>query len=70
MPADQDIQVLQVKVAFLEDSIAKLSDEYYQQQRELENLKQQFRLLLEKFNVVSSNSTQGVDISDEKPPHY
>ena len=43
MSADSDIQDLQVKVAFLEDSLSKISDEYYQQQRELEKLKMQFK---------------------------
>ena len=70
MSADSDIQDLQVKVAFLEDSLSKISDEYYQQQRELEKLKMQFKLLLEKFNMVSSNSNQDSDVMDEKPPHY
>ena len=70
MSVNKEIQDLQVKVAFLENTLSKISDEYYQQQRDLENLKRQYKMLLEKLNVVSSSDTQVSDFSDEKPPHY
>lgn len=70
MSVNKEIQDLQVKVAFLENTLSKISDEYYQQQRDLENLKRQYKMLSEKLNVVSSSDTQVSDFSDEKPPHY
>jgi len=39
--SDQSIEELQVKVAFLEDSLAKLSDEFVLQKRELDELREQ-----------------------------
>jgi len=70
MSVNKEIQDLQVKVAFLENTLSKISDEYYQQQRDLENLKRQYKMLSEKLNMVSSSDTQVSDFSDEKPPHY
>ena len=70
MSVNKEIQDLQVKVAFLENTLSKISDEYYQQQRDLENLKRQYKVLSEKLNMVSSSDTQVSDFSDEKPPHY
>jgi len=70
MSDDKAIQELQVKVAFLEDSLSKVSDEHYQQQRDLQSLKKQFEALLEKLNLMSSSASQEAEISDEKPPHY
>ena len=70
MSVNKEIQDLQVKVAFLENTLSKISDEYYQQQRDLENLKRQYKMLSEKLNMVSSSDTQISDFSDEKPPHY
>ena len=70
MSDDKAIQELQVKVAFLEDSLSKVSDEYYQQQRDLQRLKKQYDALLEKLNLMSSSAAQEAEISDDKPPHY
>ena len=70
MSDDKAIQELQVKVAFLEDSLSKVSDEYYQQQRDLQRLKKQYDALLEKLNLMSSSASQESEISDDKPPHY
>ena len=70
MSVNKEIQDLQVKVAFLENTLSKISDEYYQQQRDLENLKRHYKVLMEKLNMVSSSGTQVSDFSDEKPPHY
>lgn len=64
------IEDLQVKIAFLEDSLNKLSDEHYQQQRELDEVKAKLVGLIEKVRAGSNESTEQADIVDEKPPHY
>ena len=62
MPASKNIQDLQIKVAFLEDTLSKVSDEYYQQQRDIENLKRQYKALLEKLDLASSSDAQALSL--------
>ncbi len=69
MTIDSAVLELQVKVAFLEDALSKLSDEHFKQQRDIELLKRQNALLIEKLESTSSNSTESVT-EIEKPPHY
>jgi len=64
------VQELEIKVAFLEDTLSKLSDEFYRQQRELETLKLQQALLVEKINNASNDDGSPTQILDERPPHY
>jgi len=61
---------LEVKVAFLEDALSTLSDEHYSQQKELDELKKQMTLLVEKFRNIQNNDTSEAQVLDEKPPHY
>ena len=66
----KSVEELEIKVAFLEDALAKLSDEFYIQQRDLENLKAQQIALIDKVNNSSGDDTQRGEILDERPPHY
>ena len=61
---------LEVKVAFLEDALSTLSDEHYSRQKELDELKKQMTLLVEKFRNIQNNDTSEAQVLDEKPPHY
>lgn len=63
------LEDLQVKVAFLEDALAKLGEEFYLQQKELQKLKAQHNSLLDKVGRLDGDSNAG-DILDEAPPHY
>lgn len=64
------LQELEVKVAFLEDALNKLSDEHYEQQKELEKLKISHALVLNTLNSSSGDSGEHVVQQDEVPPHY
>lgn len=67
---DQDFESLQIKVAFLEDTLSKLSDEFYLQQRELDELKSKYAGLINKVRTMDGGDS-GSDLStDERPPHY
>jgi len=66
----KSVEELEIKVAFLEDTLAKLSDEFYLQQRELENLKAQQTALIDKVNNNSNDESGRGDVLDERPPHY
>ncbi|RBP49316.1 SlyX family protein [Arenicella xantha] len=61
---------LQVKVAFLEDAMVKLSDEYYAQQRELAELKSKYASLVVRMRSLPSQEDGDSHSSDERPPHY
>lgn len=63
------LEDLQVKVAFLEDALSKLGDEFYLQQKELQKLMTQHSLLVDKLGNRDSDSS-AAEILDEAPPHY
>lgn len=63
-------EALEVKVAFLEETLTTLSEEFYSQQKELLGLKQQMTLLVEKFRTIQDSDNSDAEILDEKPPHY
>ena len=68
--SNSDIQDLQIKVAFLEDSLSKMSDEFFIQQRELEDLKMKYSGLITKVRGGESNDQGSQEIQDDRPPHY
>ena len=65
-----DIQNLQVKVAFLEDALARLSDEYFAQQKELQQLSLTVEALIDKLASGESADPQREIVVDDRPPHY
>lgn len=68
--SDQALELMQIKVAFLEDTVTKLSDEFYQQQREIEKLKSQYAAMVEKLRTQENNDNNAEEVLDERPPHY
>jgi uncharacterized coiled-coil protein SlyX len=67
---EKALEDLQVKVAFLEDSLSKLSDEFYLQQRELDGLKSKYAGLVNKVRGMGGSDTTPEQVLDERPPHY
>lgn len=67
---DQAFEDLQIKVAFLEDALSKLSDEFYLQQRELEVLKSKYSGLITKVRGLSGGDSSPAEALEERPPHY
>jgi uncharacterized coiled-coil protein SlyX len=64
------VEELEFKVAFLEDALSKLSDEHYQQQRELDTLKNQLALMSDKLKGGFEQDDNHLAIEDDRPPHY
>ena len=68
------LEQLQVKVAFLEQALADLSHEYYQQQRELSVLQRQYASLIDKLQTHYERDDKpdedNATVLDERPPHY
>jgi len=67
---DKSLEDLQIKVAFLEESLIHLSDEYYRQQKDLNTLKNQYAILSERLKNQRSDDNSALDVEDERPPHY
>lgn len=64
-----DIEQLQMKVAFQEDTIEKLSSALADQQKRIEQLTFQMQHLIDKLQQVSASNI--ADASEETPPpHY
>jgi uncharacterized coiled-coil protein SlyX len=64
-----DIEQIEIKIAYLEQANAELSDVVYRQQQELEALRMQLAALLGRFEAAQSQPTT-YTAEDEKPPHY
>jgi SlyX protein len=63
---------VQTRVAYQEDTLAQLNDVITKQDAEIMQLKQQVRLLAQRFDELARNPLQGedADLANERPPHY
>ncbi|MFT3707497.1 MAG: SlyX family protein [Archangium sp.] len=65
--SEQQISNLEVKVAYLEKTVAELSDVLWKQQKELDVLKDLYRVLKDRVGADPGL----VDASrNDRPPHY
>jgi len=67
--ADQRIEQLEFRIAYLEQTNSTLSDTLVQQQKELDALKARLGHLVQKLEAAQSQTTE-YSAEDEKPPHY
>lgn len=65
----EQLQTLEVKIAFLEDHVDAINGTLYQQQRKIEALEQRCKHLTEKIEGFQERIS-GLQVLDEKPPHY
>ncbi len=63
------LEQIEVKIAYLEQANAQLSDVVYQQRQEIESLRQRLVALTDRLESAQSPPTQ-YTAEDEKPPHY
>jgi len=66
---NQRIEQLEIKIAFLEQANAQLSDEIIRQRQEFEVLRAQMAALTGRIEAAQSQPTAYAP-EDEKPPHY
>ena len=67
------VEELQTKIAFIEDALEKLSDEFFEQQKEILVLRDQQTLLISQIRSLSQNNQEqhsATSLQDEIPPHY
>jgi len=71
--SNKRIDDLEAKIAFLEDALEKISDEFFLQQKELISLRDQQSKLVSQIRSLSESSRSeeySQSTNDEKPPHY
>jgi uncharacterized coiled-coil protein SlyX len=66
---NQRLEQLEIKIAFLEQANAQLSDELYQQRQQVEALREQLATLVGRIEAAQTSPTTYAP-EDEKPPHY
>ena len=63
----EDLERLELKIAFLERANNELSDVVYRQHREIQALRERVDALAERFDSVTDERRTP---EDERPPHY
>ncbi len=63
------LEDIETRIAFQEKIIKDLSDEVYEQQKQIKSLDEALKLLLDQLRE-SSPVLPGINLKDEKPPHY
>ena len=63
------LEQIEVKIAYLEQANAELSDVVYEQRREIQALQAKLAALIERLESAAAAPTAYTP-EDEKPPHY
>lgn len=63
------LEQLEIKMAYLEQANAELSDVVYRQKLEIDALREQLAALVGRFEAAQSAPTE-YTAEQEKPPHY
>jgi len=66
---DDDLERLEVKLAFLESAANELSDVVYKQQQEIAALNERLMALTNRFDTFKTTD-QVYTAEEERPPHY
>ncbi len=66
--SDSRITELESKLAFQDQAIQLLSDQIYQQQRQIDHMASEWRIVTERMKELSNSDSQALD--NEAPPHY
>lgn len=64
------LQQIEMKIAFLEQANAELSDVVYGQRREIDALLARIEALSARLDTGGQPSDQPYSLEEEKPPHY
>ena len=69
MNKDQ-VDGLEMKIAFQEDLLQKLDDAVFAQQQQILLLQDQVRVLSEQLQQIAPARPEAMSAVDERPPHY
>ncbi len=67
---EQRLEQLEIKVAFLEQANAELSDEVFRRRQEIEALREQLATLTSRLDAAQAQPAAAYAPEEEKPPHY
>ena len=67
---NKKIQILEEKNSLFQNEIISMSDEIYNQQKEIQELILQVKTLKLDIENMQNNNTDKLNISDDIPPHY
>lgn len=67
---EERLEKLEIKVAFLEQANAELSDEVFHRRQEIEALRQQLAALTSRLDAAQAQPPATYAPEEEKPPHY
>ena len=67
-PVSTPVEHIEIKIAYLEQANAELSDVVYRQGQELESLRSQLSQLLRRLDAAQTPTASSPQ--DEIPPHY
>jgi SlyX protein len=65
---EESLEQIQSKIAHLEHAMTELSDVVFRQQREIQALETQLKMVRERLEGAPSEETRSAE--QERPPHY
>ncbi len=65
-----DIEELQARIAFQEDLLASLNTRVGEQEREIDMLKKQLKLVYKKVSSIAGDIESAGEEDEAPPPHY
>jgi uncharacterized coiled-coil protein SlyX len=65
--SNEQLELMQTKIAYLERAASELSDVVFRQDREIQLLSAQLKALLERIETPNERSRAA---EEERPPHY
>lgn len=69
MTNETKVADLETQIAFMQDALDTLSDEFYEQQKTINSLLLKINQLQDKVRGMDDSAEQGA-FTDERPPHY
>ena len=66
---DETLELIQIKIAFLERTAAELSDVVFRQHREIQALEAQLKAVAGRLSGAQADDTARTP-EQERPPHY
>ena len=67
---EDQLDRLEMKIAFQEDLLQKLDDAVFVQQQQILLLEDQGRVLSEQLQQIATTRPDAISVVDEPPPHY
>jgi SlyX protein len=67
---EDQVDRLEMKIAFQEDLLQKLDDAVFSQQQQILLLEDQVRVLSEQIQQIATTRPDVMSVVDERPPHY